>query len=327
MSAQFRGISWWLNYPLHPHKRVFISDHLVQSITSANDNMVEARLHFLALQKCHQDDEESHRFFASDGLPKRLRPVDDLNHRLFSLHLAGFFRAIGSALDCMASCIVGCTSFPTDIVKADWKGLISKKLAKPIRSKLSSTHLLLLENTIKEMTNAEEVSGPNGWLDWTLCMRNMYVHRARRLNHGNLHPRRSGILNRNLEPIYTTGVVQHLPTAPNLSDIEIFSADKFQPVLNESHLTTTDGVWQSAIALLAQMANYLMDVWEARKKQPMDTPQPDQQWNARNTNSGIFTGYRPGEAPFEISSIIGSPNLINRMQWAALDDANRAFWK
>ena len=52
-------------------------------------------------------------------MPERNKPADDLPHLMAALHIAGFFRAVGSALDCLGGAIIGVLALPASILKAD----------------------------------------------------------------------------------------------------------------------------------------------------------------------------------------------------------------
>lgn len=52
-------------------------------------------------------------------MPERMSASDDLPHRMSTWHVAGFFRAIGSALDCLGASVVGVLALPTSLLRAD----------------------------------------------------------------------------------------------------------------------------------------------------------------------------------------------------------------
>ena len=47
------------------------------------------------------------------------RSNDELPRKLEDMHICGFFRAIGSSLDCLGAAIIGVLALPNNLRKAD----------------------------------------------------------------------------------------------------------------------------------------------------------------------------------------------------------------
>ncbi len=114
LDAKRFGIGWWQvpnETQLQLQQRILISDYLIDALQGVESHLVDVRLHFLELQDAWDQEGELIKGAIQVGpdnrpfvkMPPRLRPVDDLPHHLVDLHTGGVFRAIGSALDCLAS--------------------------------------------------------------------------------------------------------------------------------------------------------------------------------------------------------------------------------
>jgi hypothetical protein len=104
------GIGWWTAYPSLGDKRRMIGDYLNGSIESIEMNLTEAKLHLFELL----DWWERQNTLMSDAVtfdtrtgslrishPEQTSPAVQLPGAMCTLHTAGFFRALNSALDCL----------------------------------------------------------------------------------------------------------------------------------------------------------------------------------------------------------------------------------
>ena len=171
------GAGWWHGH-LDPPRRVLIADQLVLDVRSVARNLLEATLHRLEAEQAWAEWEERFRgHLRAGGDPSRLPPprcpADELPFCQAGLHVAGVFRAVGSALDCLAGALIGVAALPMPILRADFHGT-RRKLANKLRSQHPEWERLHqhLEGVIAQ-------AGPAGWLDWAIDMRNMLVHRGR----------------------------------------------------------------------------------------------------------------------------------------------------
>ncbi len=118
-------MSWWGS--LAVQERILISDYLYQRTDSIETNLVEARLHYLeSLDARERENNRLADIVSRDEygqvrpkFPPSLAPIDDLYKRLEGLHICGFFRAIGSSLDCLGAAIVGALALSTSLRRSD----------------------------------------------------------------------------------------------------------------------------------------------------------------------------------------------------------------
>jgi hypothetical protein len=326
------GIGWWAPHP-GTSRRVLISDHLLACIDAVEKNLVEARLHLLELRRVDEQldaliahavkhDSQGRPFVQT---PPRVKPADDLPYALAPLHMAGFFRAVGSALDCLGSSIVGVLALPVSILKADLDRAIGalKKL-----SASSSEGGKLQMSFAADLTQQIAAAGPPGWLPWATDYRNMLVHRGRRLELSSLVPRGGNVLGPDERPIMLARAVRLLAQDPALSDVEmLLSMAGTAPVLTEDATTTLEGVMASAQTLCGTASTALLDVWLKRRDQPALLLQPKEQWrDGRSSESRGFAGYKPGMAPFKPDQMVTDDTFLRRLKSAALDDGARKKW-
>jgi len=89
-------------------------------------------------------------------------PVEFLPHELSVLHVGGFLRAVGSALDCLGSTMIGVLALPTSILKGDL-GIARRVLNDtPKGTPRQTLHIEFAEFLDEVIKNA----GPDGWLEW-----------------------------------------------------------------------------------------------------------------------------------------------------------------
>ena len=89
--------------------------------------MVEAKLHYLewvdARERMNNFIADSIKIDASGNpyqkLPPVKAPIDELPNALEAMHICGFFRAIGSSLDCLGGVIIGVLGLKAPLRKND----------------------------------------------------------------------------------------------------------------------------------------------------------------------------------------------------------------
>lgn len=265
------GIGWWAPHP-GTSRRILISDQLLMCVAGIETNLVEARLHLLELSDF---DEQEDRIIAhavkhdqqgrpSVRMPERKKPADDLTHHMAALHITGFFRAVGSALDCLGGAIIGVLALPTSILKADIERATSalEKVKNPVTD---GEKVQVAFRT--DLAALVASAGPTGWLPWTTDHRNMLVHRGRRLQPFRLEKRGATLLAADSSPIVLARAVRQLAQDPGLSDVEAF-ASIGAPVLTEDSKVTLEGVMGSALALSETTSASLVQVWRRRRSEP-----------------------------------------------------------
>src|SRR6266498_4523317 len=171
------GVRWWGNLP--PVERILIGDYLYQSTVGVEVNLSEAQLHFFEwLQARDQANNgiADSVVFDEKGVPHFKHPpsnsaADDLPNRLERLHLGGFFRAIGSSLDCLGAAVIGVLGLRTSLRYGDLKSA-EKALLKIGPSEHAGPQLQA--DFCEFFNDVKKTAGPEDWLDWTDQYRNMF---------------------------------------------------------------------------------------------------------------------------------------------------------
>jgi hypothetical protein len=335
--VQIYGIGWWAPHP-GTSRRILISDHLIQCVASIPKNLTEAKLHLLESSDYWQRESN----FLSNGagvdrrgkviLPPRLKPADDLPHAMASLHVAGFFRAILAALDCLGTAIIGTLGLPTSIIKGDLA--VARSLLARTKNGSSCLGASVQADFSATLDGLVADAGPDGWLEWTMAFRHMLVHRARRLEFSQLRPHPT-IFGPDGNPIIRVESIHHLSRDPQLSDIEaLLNRQPRDLVLNERAERTLMGVLSSIVKLVDGTARHLLGVWEKRRANPALILQPREQWpNVPSSPLSAFLGYAPPSvsvdptANVDPKTFITAPDTWKRLLSSAVDDDQRGKWQ
>jgi hypothetical protein len=326
------GVGWWAPHP-GASRRILISDHLLTCIVGIKTNLVEARLHLMELRDF---DEQVDGIIAhavkhdregrpSVRMPPRAKAADDLPDHMAALHIAGFFRAVGSALDCLGAAIIGVLALPTPLLKAD----IDKAIGALDKVKISINSGDQVQVAFRtDLAKLIGAAGPPGWLPWATDYRNMLVHRGRRLQLLQLEPRGAALYAADGTPVMLARAVRQLAQDPGLSDVEaLLSTTTNAPVLTEDARTTLDGLMASALSLSEVVSTSLVDVWRKRRAMPSLLKQPNEQWrDGRSSATRGFAGYKPGSVPFRVDALVSDETFARRLQSAAINDVARKKW-
>jgi hypothetical protein len=329
------GISWWKSIP--KEEGILIGDYLFQCVNSLETNLVEAKLHYFewldAVEKTNNRIADIAQRDAFGKIefkhPKAISASDELASKLFELHLCGFFRAIGSTLDCVGALIIGVLALPKYKNKTLRNASIKSAqecLNAIVDDGTSSSQIQIKFKDFFE--NVKKVSGPTHWLDWADQYRNMYVHRGRRLVLSELVPKEHLFFepnNRFLIPRHKR--ITHLAKFPDRSDIEAFIKSN-EITLSEDAEITISGLFKSCRSFCEEISAELLSIWHFRRSNPNLLEQPKNQWDNKIKNCE-FDGFLPNENPkIESKQIMqGTPNLLKRMRSAAVLDSKRKFWE
>jgi len=321
------GVRWWA--PLLPeHERILISDYFYQCATGIEANLVEAKLHYLEWLETRDKQNErvaDMAYITDDGelvskLPPATKPIDDIPNAMEKLHVCGFFRAIGSAFDCLGGVIVTVLGLPVNLRKADINS------AKSALTKLQDDGTQGAKTKIAFrgfMENAINKTGPQDWFDWTTQYRNMFVHRGRRMMMNHLTGRLPVLYDQRGFPIPRMTTTFHLAKHPDKSDVE---ASILGPtMLNEDASVTLHGVFKSSRELLETLCEELLAIWRARRNDPALIGQPPSQWNT-TAKRCKFRGYKPETPPLAMQVFVSNPTFYRRMLASSMDDAHRNLW-
>jgi len=322
------GIGWWEGQ-LDPPQRILIADQLLLDTSSVPINLVEATLHRHAAEQAWQELQARFRDHIRQGNPPGApvprSPADELPYVEADLHVAGVFRAVGSALDCLAGTLIGVAALPRPILKADF-GASQRWLAYHSREHPEWERLAAHLGTVIDQ------AGPFGWLDWAIDMRNMLVHRGRRLTmmlpHVTPEPvllvPRSVIADR-------TELAPLLPRDPGHSEVEVLRDTRIVAglMLSEDGAKTLLRLVESTIRLVEDASIHLADLWQRRQADLALLPQPAAQWpEVTPSRSAGFAGYDPGSIDVGDSGrLLANPQLGPRMRAAALFNDQLHLWE
>lgn len=323
------GIGWWAPHP-GTSRRILISDQLYACATSIATNLVEAELHRLEL--LDYSDQVSDLLANSvqavgDQLvvrmPPRLSGSEDALDKLQTLHIVGSARALSASLDCLGGTVIGVLALRSNLLKSDLDS--ARKVLRALQQDGSEGRSRQIAAGSALETEIHD-AGPEGWLPWVLGLRNMLVHRGRRISVAQLVPREPVLLDFRGRPIPRMNVIQQLPRDAGRSEIEVF-LDPEAPVLTEDAIKTITGVLGSTHRLVERAAERLLEVWQWRRAHPAELAQPREQWPAGVTPQEVaFRGYAEGTFPYDPSLITGNPVLHRRMIAACLPDPVRNRW-
>ena len=293
--------------------RVLISDFIVAAAETVEVSMVDAAVSHRSWRHLFSGEaaEELHRRFTREPIPD-LAPVRDFPLVMADRELAAFFVAIGSAFDRFGICIAGLVGLPVRLRRTDWRE--ASRVAMEIvgsRGELGTADALGRIGFPIE----DGGFGPQGWLDWTLAMRNNFVHRPRRWS---ISPGRG---------------VSCLPRDPDKTDVETArDSDGFNGMLlTENAVESLGGVIVSSAELIEHLSELLIGLCLARANGELAIDQPgERQWPDVGAHS-LFTGYAPGtvdlDAQFRQGAIVMSPSMGLRLIAAGLtDDRRRDVW-
>lgn len=325
------GVGWWKAFEpaFGVRARILVSDQLYRSAASIETNIVEAKLHLLEAQDAWERiDKKLARMVtrARDGSlrmahPPSLAPADDLADRMAALHVAGFFRALASGLDCLGTCITGILALP-----GLWILKASLGTARGALKNLSPRDQRRIDFR-EDLDALVRGAGPADWLDWALHYRHMLVHRARRVEMNALDVS-SHIVDQHGQPIIRAKANMQLIRNPGRSDVEAWRTLSTQPpVLTEPARVSMEEVLRSALHTIEGTSTLLMSFWSWRKSAPMDLPQPPSQWaNADAGEAVSFPGYAPQSFKFEPKMMSSHEINLQRIKAASLADADLPNW-
>jgi hypothetical protein len=252
-------------------------------------------------------------------LPAPRSAADELPLNLMNLHVSRFFRAAGSALDCVGALIVGVLALPTPILKADL-GNARRTLRDTVAR--GEDPAGLLSEAQARVDALISSAGPRAWLQWANDYRNMLVHRGRRLNMHMLVPNTS-LSGPDGRPVLRAKAVHLLTRDPARSDIE--SLVEGMPVmLSEPAETTLNEVFKSTVDF---MARQLATAWIKRRATPKLLPQPRSQWPQFPSTALAFDGYEPGRDQVTPNMAAMAPDWLTRLKAAALAGNDKEKWK
>lgn len=320
LDARTFGVSWWT---LPDEERILISDYLYQCAYGIETNLTEAKLHYLewldARDRQNARIADVVQFNAFDEpdvkMPPTTAPIDDLPNALEALHICGFFRAIGSSLDCLGAAIIGVLALNTGLRRSDI-GTAERALAAATAD--PQKDFLTFYNDAKSRVGVKD------WLLWTTQYRNMLIHRGRLIVQHQLIQRKNPLLDSKGKTIIRTDATTHLSRFPDKSDVETWLKPPPR-VLNEDADITLQGIFKSCRDFEEVVSQHLVKIWKERRTNPTLLDQPKSQW--KNPSVLVdFDGYSTQDK--EVGGDLGivNPLVARRMKAAAVDDNHRSLW-
>lgn len=244
---------------------------------------------------------------------------------MLELHMAGFFRAVGSAIDCVGGAIVGVLGLKDRLLKSDF-GRTASALQRATGGSQQPPPLLLAEFR-DFLHRVDEESGPSGWREWATQMRNMLVHRGRRTHMFATDVDPAAVLSPAGTPFVRLRPRWYLPRSPALSEVEeMVTAGGAQGLtIRVEHAKAMAAVMGGVVAFAERICKRLSEVWQTRRENPSLIVQPAEQWG--KFPSAACPGFGLNGAGFDAGGAITSPEIALRISAAAVDDARRdATW-
>jgi hypothetical protein len=321
------GIPFFHNLPVH--ERILISDYLYQCVSSIEVNLAEAKLHYLEWRD--YTEQISRRYADIVGVDNgqvftKMAPsvcaLDDLPNAFEKLHVCGFFRAIGSALDCIGGTMVALLGLPCPLRSASLgaaRGAMKNLGTPTTRAKAYQADFAnYLETEINK-------SKPANWPDWSMQYRNMFVHRGRRTSMGHFNRSKVLLYDNHGNEVPRVETASHLSVDPDKSDIEAMIYNRTIILDEEAEITLT-GVFKNTRDLLENICEKLLLTWQERKADPSLIAQPASQWKPDFKNAG-FQGFAPETESLEMDMLVGHPTMMKRLKAASALDHQRNLWQ
>ena len=320
LSSTSHGIEWWMKSG-DTQRRILVSDQLMAASASITTNLTEAVLHQWEHKSAWELVERRYaRVCKPDGtlnFPEFATAADLVPELVSTMHVAGFFRALGSALDCLAATTIGVAAIPQDILKADFAGIHAWLRGERNKADLRhSIHTALLDR----IDDAARQAGPPGWLEWMFAYRNMIVHRGRRTELRAMKVD-AQILDAAGKPVPRTTPIAVLLREPGVSNVAAFVRLRMEQLtLSENADVTLTECVRSCVYLARTILGFLLDVWVQRRQDPEQLLQPlDRQWPEVSTQTQIaFDGYAPGTVHVDFDKAINNDVDVRRLEAAAL---------
>ena len=325
------GINWWHSLPTE--ERILIGDYLFQCASAIEVNLMEAKLHYFEwLHAVENHNKKIVNIVTRDSsgrlidkMPKSNAPIDDLPLKLENLHLCGFFRAIGSTLDCLGATIFGVLALSCRKSKSLRKSDIAEaqKVLRELND--SGTSGSKLQIDFRDFfENLKTTCGPKDWLEWADQYRNMYVHRGRRSIFTKTSAKKQLFYDSNERVIPRSECTIYLGKFPDRSEIEAFIKSE-EIILYENAETTLTGIFESCRTLNEKVCEQLLFIWKERRNNPSLLEQPQNQWDDK-IKICDFTGYDLNAETFDTKLLHSHPNILKRMRSASVFGKLRNFW-
>ena len=250
---------------------------------------------------------------------------DDLASLRAESEIVGFFRAIGSALDCLSAVAIGMLRLPERLQRAD-AALLAGGLDRLLERGLPGPdEQAAWAQRLADLISEERTAEP-GWLEWLVEMRNRVIHRGRQLSTWLPRPvaqdRPPLYVRTQTDPAYLMRFEPHLRRKPWLPEIEALR----QEAATEGHWfaeptsTTFAGLLERVDGLSERVSRLLIECWQTPPGQMGNWAQPSTQWAAveggppwRLERAAQFRGFDPAYAIPPVTSMRVSGRDVTRL--------------
>jgi hypothetical protein len=290
-------------------QRAVVSDQIVGAAQAVPRNLLEARLH-----------EADVNALLVDGVALT-EPTFELHEASTrtDMHVVGFFRGVGSTLDCLAAAAIGVARLPLSIRRAGFSHVMN----------LSAETAAQQEAWVDLKALVDHHAGdPQGWLRWTLEMRHALMHRPRLMS---LNLPREAVAPRLALPAWVARQVMrerlrfdpHFRRRPWLPDMQHL-ADPYlgslpEAVIAETATQTIRGVFEATNRLTEDMASMLVEMLDDPVVAAI--PPPETKWALEDVPDAGFAGFAPVAFPADMSGIISAADAERIRLAAALHGA------
>jgi hypothetical protein len=318
------GFGWWPPGAPPTRERSLIADQAFIAADALSGLLLEGRLHLSAIEAIVEG--QADRWTRSSIAAQRVSPppsgcgLDDLHVAAEPLHLTGFFRCIAQVFDCLAAVTIAVADLPTNLPRAGWPSDQPKRVKQWMDTPPGKDAKALLEGVHRKVRQA----GPPGWLDWTLDMRNLLVHRPRIVGISQVDGQGRGVaLSRP-----RARITRHLPRRPGASWIEALAyGGPTESYLSEDGDAAMWRVLRSTRSVAEHGSTLLIDHLERRRSSRAPQTNWSQQWPESPSDVTPFAGFDPGSRPIGGPEIMLNPRDGFRMRAAKLfDDEREQAW-
>jgi hypothetical protein len=294
-------------------QRATVSDQIRSAAHGIEENLVEARLHELDVSG----------LVGPHGVPMAYANAsvnDHLRNDRLEMNTVGFFRAFGSALDCLAAVLIGAARIPMSLRFADMGGLarfspaatgnlVPRSVTGDQREAWAE-----LSNLLDEVRRRE----PAGWYVWGLEVRNAMLHRGRGVKA--FLPRSTS---RRLEVVTDTPLPAllrfdyYLRKRPWLPDLlQLARAESAGNVwLHEPVQDTLRGLFECLGDMVAELATWALTQW-ARQAEARTYSAPAVAWQRGGEPETEFAGFGAQREAAEFDAIMVGPGGVEHLRLA-----------
>jgi hypothetical protein len=282
-------------------QRAIISDQVLGAAQATGTNLGETRMY-------EQDLGE----LLTGGVPFAEPSVEERERQVrVDMAFVGFFRAIGSCLDCLTAVTTGVLRLPFSIRRASFTQLLNLS----DRDTTNEPWWTALKTLVD--TRSDD---PPGWLRWTLEMRNAYMHRARLMN---LYLQRETKVPELALPSHVFREVllerarfeayfrrrPWLPDLQHLADSRALS----DAIVTEPAIQTARGLFETTNGLVEDLAELLMNAWVDVE---FKIPSPREEWAIESPLEVDFSGFASAPLPKNLSAMAINPRDAERVALA-----------